>query len=99
MALRYLLDTSVFSQPIRPLPLAVCQRKWEQLGDSQLSVSAMVIAEIEFGLFLKDSDKLWSAYRMILKDRLIAFDFNASVGSVFSEMKARQFKMGNRCCT
>ncbi|PXA03273.1 hypothetical protein DDZ13_12670 [Coraliomargarita sinensis] len=94
MALRYLLDTSVFSQPIRPQPLPVCQSRWQQQGDGKLAVPAMAIAEVEYGLFLKDSDKLWSAYRAILKGRLQVFDFTAPVASVFGEMKARQSQLG-----
>lgn len=94
MTLRYLLDTSVFSQPIRPHPLAACQKRWQQFGDAKLAVPTMAIAEIEYGLFLKNSDKLWTAYRTILKDRLTTFDFTASVASVFGEMKARQAHLG-----
>jgi len=40
----------------------------------------MAIAEVEYGLFLKDSDKLWSAYRAILKGRLHVFDFRLIEG-------------------
>ncbi|MFU8847442.1 MAG: type II toxin-antitoxin system VapC family toxin [Opitutales bacterium] len=94
MALRYLLDTSVFSQPIRPQPLPACQVRWQRHGDAKLAVPAITIAEIEYGLFLKDSDKLWTAYRIILKDRLTRLDFTAPVASVFGEMKARQARLG-----
>lgn len=94
MPLRYLLDTSVYCQPIRPQPLDSCQVRWKKLGDTQLAVSAFVIAEIEYGLFLKDSDKLWQAYLTILKGRLPTFDFTSSVASVFGELKAKQRKIG-----
>lgn len=94
MALRYLLDTSVFSQPIRPRPLPACRKRWQRYGDAKLAVPTMAIAEIEYGLFLIDSDKLWAAYRIILKDRLASFDFTASVASVFGEMKAQQAQLG-----
>ncbi len=92
--LRYLLDTSVFSQPIRPRPLPACQARWQRQGDSRLAVPSIVIAEIEYGLFLKNSDKLWSAYRTILKGRLTGFDFTAPVASVFGEMKSKQTQIG-----
>lgn len=94
MARHYLLDTSVFSQPIRPRPLPACQEHWQRHGDTQLAVPAIAIAEIEYGLFLKDSDKLWTAYRTILKDRLESFDFTPSVAAVFGEMKATQARVG-----
>ena len=94
MALRYLLDTSVFSQTIRSQPLLACQERWRRCGDSTLAVPTIAIAEIEYGLFLKDSDRLWTAYRTILKDRLVSFDFTAQIASVFGEMKSRQTRLG-----
>lgn len=94
MALRYLLDTSVYSQPLRPQPLEACQARWQRCGDAKLAVPTMAIAEIEYGLFLKNSEKLWTAYRTILKDRLALFDFTAPVASVFGEMKSMQVRLG-----
>lgn len=94
MALRYLLDTSVFSQPLRPQPLAACQKAWQRQGDERLAIPTIAIAEIEYGLFQKDSDRLWMAYRTILKDRLTTLDFTASVASVFGELKAKQAQIG-----
>ena len=94
MPLRYLLDTSVFSQPIRPQPHLSCQRRWQKHGDARLAVPAMAIAEVEFGLFHKNSDRLWTAYRSILKNRLHIFDFTAPVASVFGEIKSRQTRTG-----
>ena len=94
MARHYLLDTSVFSQPIRPRPLPTCRERWQRYGDARLAVPAIAIAEIEYGLFLKNSDKLWTAYRTILKDRLELFDFTNPVATVFGEMKATQARIG-----
>jgi len=94
MAPRYLLDTSVLSQPIRPRPVPACQKRWQRHGDEKLAVPAMAVAEIEYGLFLKDSNKLWTAYRTILKDRFVTLDFTVSVASVFGEMKAGQHQTG-----
>lgn len=94
MALRYLLDTSVYCQPIRPRPLAACQNRWQHHGDHRLAVPVVAVAELEYGLFLKDSDRLWSAYRSILKDRLPIFDFDPSSASIFAELKARQRRVG-----
>lgn len=90
----YLLDTSVFCQPIRPQPNAACQARWQRYGDDRLAVPAIAIAELEYGLFLKNSDKLWDAYRTILKDRLDTLDFTAATATVFGEMKTRQTKTG-----
>lgn len=90
----YLLDTSVFCQPIRPQPNATCQAHWQRHGDDRLVVPAIALAELEYGLFLKKSDKLWNAYRSILKNRLTTLDFTTAAATVFGEMKARQMKAG-----
>ena len=95
MALQYLLDISVYSQPIRPRPLAICQDHWELHGDDLLAVPAIAIAEMEYGLFLKDSARLWTRYRTILKDRLAILDFDASVATNFGRMKAQQRRTGD----
>lgn len=94
MALRYLLDTSVYCQPLRPRTIAASQKRWEHYGDARLAVPSIAIAELEYGLFLKKSDKLWAAYRSILKGRLEVLDFDESVASVFGELKAKQNKVG-----
>lgn len=59
-----------------------------------MAVPTIAIAELEYGLFLKNSDRLWSAYRSILKDRLATLDFDASTASVFGELKSRQTTKG-----
>jgi len=94
MNLRFLLDTSVYSQPIRPHPLPGCHKKWQAAGDGRLAVPTIAIAELEYGLCLKNSEKLWAAYRSILKGRLEALAFTASVASVFGAMKSRQSQIG-----
>lgn len=95
MALRYLLDTSVFCQPLRPRPSKPCQERWLRQGDEHLAVPAIAIAELEYGLFRKDSDKLWHAYRTILKRRLVTLDFTQATASVFGEIKAQQSQSGH----
>lgn len=55
---------------------------------------SIVIAELEYGLFLKDSEKLWDAYRTILKGRLKILDFTAEVATTFAGMKAAQTRIG-----
>jgi len=94
MNVKYLLDTSVYSQPIRPRPLPTCESRWQKQGDQNLAVPAVAIAELEYGLFLKDSQKLWEAYRSILKGRLEILSFTAEVATTFAEMKARQTRIG-----
>ncbi len=90
----YLLDTTIFCQPIRPAPNTNCQDHWQRHGDDRLAVPAIAVAELEYGLFLKNSGKLWEAYRTILKGRLTVLDFTTETASAFGEMKARQTVTG-----
>ena len=94
MTVRYLLDTSVFSQPIRKKPVWPSLRRWDSEGDELLAASSIAVAEIEYGLFLKNSDQLWESYKKFLRGRLRILDFSSSTASVFGELKATQEKMG-----
>ncbi len=94
MAIHYLLDTSVYCQPLRPHPSTTVQTRWQSCKDSQLAISSISVAELEYGLFSKGSERLWTAYKAILSGRLVTLDFTASVASVFGEMKAKQAKSG-----
>lgn len=94
MTVRYLLNTSVYSQPLRPRPDKKCQANWDKQGDARLAVPSIVVAELEFGLFLKDSEKFWAAYRSILKGRIQTMNFTPSTATTFAEMRARQQRSG-----
>ena len=41
MAATHLLDTSVFSQPLKPKPDPEAMRRWQSLGDSALVTAAI----------------------------------------------------------
>lgn len=46
----YLLDTSVWSQPIKDRPLDWVLERWNQVGDEQVCTSAICLAEVFQGL-------------------------------------------------
>ncbi|MGE9295573.1 MAG: type II toxin-antitoxin system VapC family toxin [Puniceicoccales bacterium] len=94
MEATHLLDTSVYSQVLRPKPNQACIGRWENLGDQAICVSSICIGELEFGLELKDSEKLWARYRQILLGRFVVVDFDARVASVFARIKAQQQRIG-----
>ena len=94
MALAYLLDTSVYSQPLKPLPNPNVVSRWQALGDAPLAVSVIVAAEMRYGLALKGSTKLRAAYEALLRGRLPVLPVDQAVGEVFAEMKASQQRAG-----
>lgn len=94
MALTHLLDTSVYCQPLRKLPLPAVERRWRALSDEHLAISAVCEAELLQGLEAKNSDRLWTAYRAILKDRLLLLPVDGHVAATYAKMAARLQQQG-----
>ncbi len=94
MALSHLLDTSVYSQALRPRPVEYAVRRWRLLGDRALAVSIICEAEVRYGLELKGSAKLSARYRNFLKGRLHVFAIDDAVAQRFATMKATQRRTG-----
>ncbi len=58
----HLIDTSIYSQPLRPRPLKSVIEKWTKLGDEALCISVISEAELLYGLRWKNSRKLIFKY-------------------------------------
>jgi predicted nucleic acid-binding protein len=91
----YLLDTSVYSQPLRKRPLAGVKLRWETLGDDELCISVVCLAELLTGLRRKNSETLWRAYETILKDRLPVLDVTPEVADSYARLAARALDAGH----
>lgn len=90
----YLLDTSVYCQPLRRKPVEACLLRWKQAGDAACGVSIVTVAEVEFGLNLENRMQRWEKYRGLLENRLEVIGSCAGVWSRFAKMKARQQELG-----
>jgi predicted nucleic acid-binding protein len=90
----HLLDTSVYCQPIKPRPLPAVERRWRELGDQALAISAICEAELLYGLELKQSAKLQYQYEYLLKNRLQVFFVDTAVARAFGQIKAACRKKG-----
>ena len=97
MALSHLLDTSVYCQPLKPKPVPSVQSRWRALGDDAVAISAVVEAELLYGLELKQSRKLTAQYDALLKDRLHLFPVDADVARCFAKIKAAAKRRGHAC--
>jgi len=84
----HLLDTSVYSQRLRPRPLASVIERWRKLGDARLAISGICQAEIVYGLAKKDSERLWVEYREYLENALVLLPVDGSVATRFGRLKA-----------
>jgi len=70
-SITHLLDTSVYSQRLRPKPIEAVVDRWRRLGDHRLAISSICEAELLYGLEKRDSQRLWQEYIAALKDRLV----------------------------
>jgi len=94
MKLRYLLDTSVYSQPLRNRPAEGVLDHWRRIGDGVCGVSRVTVAEVEYGLHLEGNATRWAKYDALLKGRLMESETDDRVWRQFSRMKARQQQLG-----
>lgn len=97
MPLTHLLDTSVYSQRLRRKPHPRVHKRWAELGDQALAVSAICEGEVVFGLELKDSERLWSEYRLYLKNRLAFLPVDQNVVAAYGRLKSHLWRTGQPC--
>ncbi len=88
MSLTHLLDTSVFSQPIKDSPSQSVMDRWSALGDASVCTSAICIAEVLQGLEERQSEKYWRRYRELLENRYVALPFDQTVAATFGQLAA-----------
>jgi predicted nucleic acid-binding protein len=94
MPLSHLLDTSVFSQPIKDKPLPSVIDRWSNLHENAFCTSAICLAETLQGLRQRDSLKYWRRYRELLENQYPILSFNASVADTFSVLAADMRRQG-----
>lgn len=92
--MRYLLDTSVYSQPLRKKPVEAALLRWKAAGDSACAISAVTAGEVEFGLELENSARRREKFRFLLEGRLHVLPTDMSVWMEFGRRKALQKKAG-----
>jgi len=91
---RYLLDTSVYSQPLRRRPVMTALERWQEVGDGACAIAHVTVGEIEWGLHYENNPQRWEKYTALLQDRLRSYETSAGVWSLFARMKSRQQRLG-----
>lgn len=89
-----LLDTSVYSQPLKSRPIVATMRKWEALGNEVLAISSVCEAELLYGLTTKNSPALFEEYQAVLEDRLLMLPFDRECARSFAEIKVAMDRRG-----
>lgn len=92
--MRYLLDTSVYSQPLRRRPVEAALLRWKQAGDSLCAISAVTAAEVEYGLLLENRPRRREKFHFLLGGRLRVLETDTVVWTEFARRKARQTRVG-----
>lgn len=84
----YLLDTSVYSQPIRRQMHAGVADRWDGLSQENSAVSAICEAEVLFGLKRKGSDRMRLIYNGTLRGRFPVLPVDADVAATYADLRA-----------
>lgn len=85
--MKYLLDTSVYSQPIKKKPLASVISHWKSHPESDYAVSAICEMEVLYGIKLAASGNLAKAYQGILKGRFPVLAFDEACASLYADLQ------------
>jgi len=93
----HLLDTSVYSQPIKNVPMDSAMNRWHDLGDESVCTSAICHAEVLKGLEERDSERMWSRYREIIEGQYPVLPFDEKVAAVFATLCAIVRRRGKTC--
>ena len=93
--LTHLLDTSVYSQRLKPKPLEPVIDRWKALGDSTLAIAACCEAELLYGLEKKGSKRLWTEYEEYLKDQLTLIPFGYAEAIAYSRLRRHLVENGS----
>lgn len=94
MTITHILDTSVYSQPIKKLPVEGVIARWSELGDTAVCTSAVCVAEVLQGLELRGSETYWRRYRALLENRYPVLAFDGPVADVFAKLIASTRRHG-----
>jgi len=92
--MKILLDTSVYSQPIKKKPLPAVIAHWKARPESDYAVSAICEMETLYGIRLRDSKTLQLAYRRILMGRFPVLPFDERCAAKYAELQAAFVKKG-----
>ena len=83
----HLLDTSVYSQPIKRQMHPGVQTRWESLAADEVAISAICEAEVLFGLRKKGSDRLRDLFETMLRGRFHVLPIDSDVAATYADLR------------
>jgi tRNA(fMet)-specific endonuclease VapC len=87
MSRTHLLDTSVYSQLLRPAVPASVTTRWQSLGEGALAIAAICEAELLYGLKKRGADRQLRDYEFMVKGRYDMLGVDAQVAATYAELR------------
>src|SRR5438309_819997 len=91
MPVTHLLDTSVYSQPIKKQPVQAVMDRWQAVGDTAVVSSVICEAEVLFGIRnekRRNSDtKIADTYDRLLKGKCDLLPVDYAVAEAYAELR------------
>ena len=92
----YLLDTSIYCQPLKKTPIPMVVDRWKEVGDSECCVSVFCEMELLHGISIAESRKLNDLYDAVLKGKIPVLDFTIREAAIYAEIQASLLKQGRK---
>jgi tRNA(fMet)-specific endonuclease VapC len=92
--MKYLLDTSIYSQPLKKNPIPSVVNRWKEVGDLVCCISVFCEMEVHQGLRLSNSSSLLLLYESVLKDRIPILPFTLEEAEIYAELQANFVRSG-----
>lgn len=91
MPVTHLLDTSVYSQPIKKTPVQAVVDRWLAAGDTAVVSSVICEAEVLFGIRNEkrrnSSTKIEETYARLLKGKCDLLPVDYAVAEIYAELR------------
>jgi tRNA(fMet)-specific endonuclease VapC len=95
MSATHLLDTSVFSQPLKRKPVKVALDRWAALGDTRLAVSVISEAEVRYGIEWSGAASQRHEFETSLVGRLPVLIVDSAVARAYALIRADLRRRGH----
>lgn len=83
----HLLDTSVYSQPVKRTMHPAVARRWQSLDPQSVAISAVCEAEVLYGLSKRGSVQMRETYDSILSGRFSVLPVDGEVAATYADLR------------
>jgi tRNA(fMet)-specific endonuclease VapC len=94
MAHSHLLDTSVYSQPVKRTMHPAVAARWYTVNDEVAVVSAICEAEVLYGLKKRGSPQMQETYETLLRGRFRVLPVDSEVAATYADLRTECERRG-----